>query len=69
MSPAVALQNAENRHFSSCCPASLAFAPAPEVGLIDLSVQQARRILRVARDGHPDRVDGPVNSPIGKTKL
>jgi len=68
---ALTLQDAENRHFSGCCPATLAFAPAPEVGLIelDLAAQQGGGILRVAQDGHPDHVDGPVGGSIGQPQL
>jgi hypothetical protein len=63
MNMTLTLQDAEDRHFAGRSPAPVAFATAPEVGLIelDLAAQQTRGILGVARDGHPDRADSPVD--------
>ena len=71
MNPAFSLQDAEHRHFAGCATASIAFASASEVGLIelDLATQQGRGILSVAQDGHPDRIDSPVDGPIGQAQL
>ena len=71
MNPSFSLQDAEHRHFAGRAAASIAFASASEVGLIelDLTTQQTRGILGVAQDGHPDRADGPVDGPIGQAQL
>jgi len=71
MNPAVPLQDTENRHFAGRSPAPVALAAAPEVGLIelDLAAQQGGGILGMTQDGHPDRVDGPVDGPIGQPQL
>jgi len=68
---AITLQDAEDRHFAGRSPAPIAFAPASEVGLIelDLAAQQTLSILGVAQDGHADRADGPVDCPIGQSQL
>jgi len=71
MNLALTLQDAEDRHFAGRSPAPVAFAPASEVGLIelDLAAQQTRGILGVAQDRHPDRADGSVDGPIGQPEL
>ena len=71
MNPTVPLQDAENRHFSGRTPAPVAFATTPEVGLIelDLATKKVGGILGMTQDGHPDRVDGPVDGPIGQPQL
>ena len=71
MNPACPLQDAEHRHFPGRSLASFAFAPAPEVGLVefDLAAQQRGGILSVAQDGHSDCGDGPIDAPIGQTQL
>ena len=71
MNPTFSLQDAEHRYFAGCAAASIALAPAPEVGLVefDLTTQQTLGILGVAQDRHADRADGPVDGPIGQAQL
>ncbi len=71
MNSAVSLQDTENRHFSGRSPAPVALATAPEVGLIefDLTAKQVGGILGMTQDGHPDRINGLIDGPVGQPQL
>ena len=71
MDLAVALQDAQYRHFSGSASASVALAAASEVALIqlDLSAQQKGGILGLADNGQPDGLNGSVNGPISQAHL